>query len=142
MIRLTLLAWLVSGSALALACVGVATVTAGSPVTSLARMALAAAVLAAYTAAVGILVTRRNSRTRRRCLMWGAAVPAAVGLITAAAVTTAAGIGPGLLSALPWLGGALLVAALGPRLPELRLPAWARRTNQTNSLRASGIARR
>jgi hypothetical protein len=128
MIRLTVRAWVVSAVALAAAGAGVAAIAAGSPVRSLARMALAAAVLAAYTAAVGIVVTRRSSRSRRRCLIWGAAIPTGVGLINAAQVTALAGIGTGMLSALPWLGGALLVSAFGPLLPELRLPVRLRRT--------------
>ncbi len=133
MIRLTLRVWVVSALALAAASAGVAALAADSPVTSLARMALAAAVLAAYTAAIGIVVTRRSVRTRRRCLLWGAAVPSAVGLISATQVTAAAGIGYGLLSALPWLGGALLVSVLGPLLPELRLPSWLRHARRVPS---------
>jgi hypothetical protein len=127
MITLTLRAWVVSAIALAAAAAGLAALSAGSPVTSLARMALAAGVLAAYAAVVGIVVTRRSSRSRRRCLIWGSTVPTAVGLINGALVTAAAGIELGLLSALPWLAGAVLVSALGPLLPELRLPAWMRR---------------
>jgi len=134
MIKTTVRAWVVSAFALAAAGLGVAALAAGSPVTSLGRMALAAGVLAAYTAAVGIMVTSRAARSRRRCLLWGAAVPTAVGLLNAIWVTMAAGISQGLLSALPWLGGALLVSMFGPLLPELR--------PRHNSLRASRIARR
>jgi hypothetical protein len=134
MIKIAVRAWVVSALALAAAGAGLAALAAGSPVTSLGRMAVAAGVLAAYTATVGIVVTNRAARSRRRCLLWGAAVPTAVGMVNAIWVTMAAGISQGLLSSLPWLGGALLVSMFGPLLPEL--------LSQHNPLRASRIARR
>ena len=106
--------------ALVLALVGLIRLSAGSTVVSLPRMALAAGVLSAYTAALAIVVTDRGLRTVRRCLVWGGGVPALVGVTNGALVTAAAGPGPGALSVAPWLVGAA-VSLLGPRLPDLRL---------------------
>jgi hypothetical protein len=126
MIGLTLRAWGVGLAAVAAGGAGLTALTAGSPVTSLPRMGFAAAVLAAYTATVAIVVTDRASRSRGRCLVWGAAVPTMVGLINAGAVTAAAGAAQGLVSAFPWFVGALAVSVFGPQLPQIRLPARLR----------------
>ena len=123
-------AWLTAIVALGLAGAGVTSLAAGSAVTSLTRMAVAAGVLAAYTAAVGLLVTPRAERTWRRCLWWGGLVPSVVAMLTAALVAVESGAGQGLLLALPWLLGALPVCLAGRWLPALpRLPRLRRRTD-------------
>jgi hypothetical protein len=126
-IRRTALCWAVAVMALIAAGAGVSSLAGGMSDTSIGRMALAAGVLSAYTAAAGLVVTRRTERTRLRCLLWGGTVPILVGLLNAALVTPRAGLLAGLVSALPWLAGALLMVALGPFLPAIRLPSWARR---------------
>lgn len=119
-------AWLVSLAALALGGAGLTSLAAGSTVTSLTRMAVAAAVLSAYTALVGLVVTPRADRTWTRCLRWGGLVPGVIAITTAALVASRSDLGHGILSGLPWVLGALVVCLLGPRLPAVPLPRWRR----------------
>lgn len=122
-------AWLVALVGLALAGAGVTSLAAGSTVTSLTRMAIAAAVLSAYTALVALIVTPRAERTARRCLWWGGLVPGMVAIATAVLVAASSGLLRGLLYASPWLLGALVVCLAGPWLPALPpLPRLRRRT--------------
>ncbi len=112
-------AWLVGLVAVGLAGAGVTSLAAGSAVTSLTRMSLAAGVLAAYTALVALLVTARDERSWARCLAWGGLVPLLIAVITAVLVAGAEGWAPALLAAVPWLVGALPVCLAGPWLPAL-----------------------
>lgn len=127
MIKQTARAWGLAVLALFAAAAGMVSLIAGNSVVSTPRMAAAAGVLAAYAAAVAVVVTDRAERTRLRCLVWGATVPALVGVANAALVVATAGVGRALLTAVPWLVGSLLVSAFGPALPGIRLPAWLRR---------------
>lgn len=127
MIKQTARAWGLAVLALLAAAAGMVSLIAGNSVVSTPRMAVAAGVLAAYAAAVAIVVTDRAERTRLRCLAWGATVPVLVGLANALLVIGPAGVGRAVLSAVPWLVGSLLVSAFGPALPGIRLPAWLRR---------------
>jgi hypothetical protein len=120
-------AWGFSAVALLVACAGLSTLTASSSSTSLVRMGVAASVLSIYSATVALLMTRRSERTRLRCLVWGGAVPFAVGIATGLLAGSAAGLGSGLLALLPWLAGVLAAVLLGPWLPSLRLPKLRRR---------------
>lgn len=120
----TLRAWLVAVAGLLLAGAGVTSLAAGSAVTSFTRMAIAAGVLAAYTAAVALIVTPRTHRTMLRCLVWGGAVPAAVAVVTVALVADQTSIGQGAAAGSVWLLGALPVCLAGRWLPD---PPWRRR---------------
>ena len=120
-------AWGFSLLALLVACAGLATLTASSSSTSLVRLAVAASVLSVYAATAALLMTKRSDRTRFRCLVWGGAVPLAVGIATALLAGSAGGFGSGLLALLPWLAGVLAAVLLGPWLPTLRLPRLRRR---------------
>lgn len=122
-------AWSVSLLALAAASAGMAALATGTTVTSAGRMSFAAAVLSSYCSFAGLLVTRRDDRTRRRCLIWGGLVPFLVGLGTAAYVIGPAGPGAAVLAGLPWLAGPVLCVTLGPAVPELRRPRWLRRND-------------
>jgi hypothetical protein len=115
----SLRAWVVSAAALALAGAGVTSLAAGSAVTSLPRMAVAAGILAAYTALVALVVTPRAERTWARCLLWGGLVPALVAMVTLLLVGAESGVSAGLLRSLPWLLGALPVCLGGRWLPAL-----------------------
>ena len=126
-IRQTVRAWVVALVALVAAAAGMSALTAGSSTTSQVRIAFAAAVLSAYAAAAALVATDRSERTVPRCLLWGPAVPTLVGLANVALVTAAADAARGVVSGLPWVLAALLVSALGPRLPSLRFPACLRR---------------
>jgi hypothetical protein len=119
---MTLRAWGLAVLSLVAAGAGMSVLTASSSTTSPVRMDIAAAVLSAYTAAIGLLLTERAERTRLRCLLWGGTVPVLVGVGTAALVVAIAGPGAGMLALLPWLTGALAAWGLGPYVPELRLP--------------------
>lgn len=130
-IRLTVRAWLLATAGLLAAAAGMSSLIAGNSVISVTRMTVAAAVLAAYAAALGIVATDRATRTRTRCLVWGATIPTVVALVNALLVLPAAGAGPALVSALPWLFGGFAVSAFGPSLPGLRLPSWLRRGRDT-----------
>ncbi|HVK35603.1 MAG TPA: hypothetical protein VM428_08075 [Microlunatus sp.] len=112
-------AWLVGLVAVGLAGAGVTSLAAGSAVTSLTRMAVAAGALGAYTAVVALLVTPRTERTWRRCLWWGGLVPVVIAVVTMVLVAGRVGPGPAVLAGLPWLLGALPVCLLGPWLPAL-----------------------
>ena len=112
-------AWLVGLVALGLAGAGVTSLAAGSAVTSLTRMSVAAGVLGAYTAVVGLLVTPRDERTWARCLWWGGLVPAVIAVVTVVLVWGRGGPATAALAGLPWLLGALPVCLLGPWLPGL-----------------------
>ncbi len=125
--RTALRAWGFSLVALLVACAGLASFTASSSSTSLGRLAVAAAVLSVFAAAVALIMTRQSERTRLRCLIWGGAVPLAVGIATALLAGSAGGLVAGLLALLPWLAGVLAAVVLGPWLPTLRLPALRRR---------------
>jgi hypothetical protein len=116
----------VGAVALLAAGAGVTSLAGGNFNTSMGRMALAAGALSVYTAAAALVATPRTERTRLRCLLWGGTVPILIGLINAALVAPQAGVLAGLVSALPWFAGALLVAAIGPWLPAFRVPGWAR----------------
>jgi hypothetical protein len=120
-------AWGFSVVALLAACSGLATLTSSSSSTSLVRLAVAASVLSVYAATAALLMTKRSERTRLRCLVWGGAVPLAVGIATALLAGSAGGFGSGLLAVLPWLAGVLAAVLLGPWLPTLRLPTLRRR---------------
>jgi hypothetical protein len=126
MLRRTVRAWVAAVVALLAAGAGLSALSSGSPTTSSLRLAVAAGVLSGYAAAVALVLTARPDRTAWRCLWWGATVPAIVGVVTAALVAPAAGAVSALLSALPWLVGAVAVSALGPWLPSLPLPARLR----------------
>lgn len=119
-------AWLVALVAVGLAGAGVTSLAAGSAVTSLTRMSVAAGVLAAYTALVALLVTPRDERTWVRCLAWGGLVPLLIAVVTAVLVTSRTGLAPGALAGLPWLVGALPVCLAGPWLPGLARLRWRR----------------
>jgi len=125
--RPALRAWGFSIVALIVACAGLATLTASSSSTSLIRLGVAAAVLSVYAATMALLMTRRSERTRLRSLVWGGAVPLAVGIATALLAGAAGGFASGLLALLPWLAGVLAAVLLGPWLPTLRLPSLRRR---------------
>ena len=112
-------AWLVGLVAVGLAGAGVTSLAAGSAVTSLTRMAVAAGALGAYTAVVALLVTPRTERTWLRCLWWGGLVPVVIAVVTMVLVAGRVGPGPAVLAGLPWLLGALPVCLLGPWLPAL-----------------------
>ena len=119
-------AWAFSIIALVVACAGLATLTASSFSTSLVRLGVAASVLSVYAATMALLMTKRAERTRFRCLIWGGAVPLAVGVATALLAGSAGGFGFGLLALLPWLAGVLAAVLLGAWLPALRLPTVRR----------------
>ncbi len=122
-------AWLVGLVAVGLAGAGVTSLAAGSAVTSLGRMSVAAGVLGAYTAVAALLVTPRDERTWVRCLWWGGLVPMLIAVVTLVLVAGRAGLAPAALAALPWLVGALPVCLVGPwlpALPRLRLRRWDR----------------
>ncbi|GAA3707802.1 hypothetical protein GCM10022204_27240 [Microlunatus aurantiacus] len=110
-------AWLVGLVALGLAGAGVTSLAAGSAVTSLTRMAVAAGVLGAYTAVAALLVTPRDERTWIRCLWWGGLVPVLITVVTVVLVAGRAGPASAVVAALPWLVGALPVCLAGPWLP-------------------------
>ena len=112
-------AWLVGLVALGLAGAGVTSLAAGSAVTSLTRMSVAAGVLGAYTAVVALLVTPRDERTWARCLWWGALVPVVITVVTVVLVWGRDGPATAALAGLPWLLGALPICLLGPWLPGL-----------------------
>lgn len=112
-------AWLVAVVAVGLAGAGVTSLAAGSAVTSLTRMSVAAGVLAAYTALVALLVTPRDERTWVRCVAWGGLVPLLIAVVTGVLVTGRVGLAPGVLAALPWLVGAVPICLAGPWLPGL-----------------------
>ena len=131
MIRLTARAWLLATAGLLTAAAGMSSLIAGNSVISVTRMTVAAAVLAAYAAALGIVATDRAKRTRTRCLVWGATIPTVVAVVNALLVLPAAGTGPALVTTLPWLLGGLVVSAFGPSLPGLRLPSWLRQGRDT-----------
>jgi hypothetical protein len=117
-------AWSVALLAVGLAGAGVTSLAAGSAVTSLPRMSVAAGALAAYTAVVALLVTPRQERTWRRCLWWGGLVPVVIAIVTVVLVAGRVGVAPAVLAGLPWLIGALPVCLVGrwlPALPPLRL---------------------
>lgn len=126
-IRLTARAWLLATAGLLAAAAGMSSLIAGNSVISVTRMTVAAGVLAAYAAALGIVTTDRAERTRTRCLIWGATVPTLVAVVNALLVLSAAGAAEAFLSALPWLVGGFVVSAFGPSLPVLRWPSWLRR---------------
>ena len=122
-------AWLTAVVAVALAGAGVTSLAAGSAVTSLTRMAVAAGVLGAYTAAVALLVTPRSERTWRRCLWWGGLVPVVIAVVTVVLVGGQSGWARGPVFGLPWLLGAVPVCLAGRWLPALPpLPRLRRRT--------------
>ena len=120
-------AWGFAVVALLVACAGLATLTASSTSTSLLRLGVAAAVLSVFATTVALLMTRRSERSPLRCLVWGGAVPLAVGIATAALAGSAGGFGDGILALLPWLVGVLAALLLGPWVPTLRLPKLRRR---------------
>jgi len=121
-------AWLTAVVAVALAGAGVTSLAAGSAVTSLTRMAVAAGVLGAYTAAVALLVTPRSERTWRRCLWWGGLVPVLIAVVTVVLVGGQSGLASGVVFGLPWLLGAVPVCLAGRWLPALPpLPRLRRR---------------
>lgn len=126
MIRTTLRVWSLSSLALIAASAGMSAVTASSSTISLVRMAIAAAVLSIYTAFIALLLTDPTQRSRLRCLIWGGAVPVAVGIGTAALAGSSSDLIGGLIALLPWLSGALAAWGLGPYLPVLRLPRLRR----------------
>jgi hypothetical protein len=119
-------AWGFAVVALLVACAGLASLTASSTSTSLLRLGIAAAVLSVFAATVALLMTRRSERTRLRCLVWGGAVPLAVGIASAALAGSAGGFGYGVLALLPWLAGVVAAVLLGRWLPALRLPTLRR----------------
>lgn len=112
-------AWSVGLIALGLAGAGVTSLAAGSAVTSLTRMSVAAGVLGAYTAVVALLVTPRDERTWARCLWWGGLVPVVIAVVTVVLVWGRGGPATAVLASLPWLLGAVPVCLLGPWLPGL-----------------------
>ena len=120
-------AWGFSLLALLVACAGLAALTASSSSTSLVRLAVAASVLSVYAATAALLMTNQSERTRLRCLIWGGAVPLAVGIVTALLAGSAGGFGSGLFALLPWMAGMLAAVLLGPWLPTLHLPRLRRR---------------
>lgn len=121
-------AWVAALVALLAAGAGLSALSSGSPTTSPLRLGVAAGVLSGYAAAVALVSTRRSDRTRPRCLLWGATVPWAVGVVNAVLVGPAAGATAAGTSALPWFVGAAVVSAIGPVLPSLRLPSRLRRS--------------
>lgn len=137
MIRSTLKVWGVSLLALVAATTGMSALAAGSAVTSIPRMAFAAGVLSAYASIAAVVFTARGDRTRAHCLVWGA-MPLLVGTANAALVGGAAGPAAGLVSALPWLIGPVLVWAVGPALPQIRWPQWLRPRTNSGASRPSG----
>ena len=112
-------AWLVALVAVSLAGAGVTSLAAGSAVTSLTRMAVAAGALGAYTAVAALLVTPRRERTWRRCLWWGGLVPLVIAVVTGVLVAGRVGPAAAVLAGLPWLVGALPGCLAGPWLPAL-----------------------
>jgi hypothetical protein len=120
-------AWGFSLVALLVACAGLVSFTASSSSMSLGRLAVAAAVLSVFAATVALIMTKRSERTHFSCLVWGGAVPLAVGIATALLAGSAGGFVAGLLALLPWLAGVVAAVVLGPWLPTLRLPALRRR---------------
>ncbi len=130
--RTALRAWGLSVLALVTAGAGMAVLTASSSTTSLVRMGIAAAVLSVYAAAIGLLTTLRGDRTRWRCLLWGGAIPAVVGMVTGIVVAGAAGAAAGALAAVPWLVGTLVAWGAGPYLPGFRLPSMRRLLRRGN----------
>ncbi len=123
-------AWLVGLVAVGLAGAGVTSLAAGSAVTSLGRMSVAAGALAAYTAAAALLVTPKRERTWQRCLWWGGLVPAVIAIVTTVLVASPVGLPAAVLSGLPWLVGALPVCLAGPWLPAL--PSLRLRRRETD----------
>lgn len=119
-------AWLAATAALALGGAGLTSLAAGSTVTSLTRMAVAAMILSAYTALVALVVTPRADRTWTRCLWWGGLVPGVIAITTAILVASRSDLGHGIVYGLPWVLGALIVCLLGTRLPAVPLPRWRR----------------
>lgn len=120
MMRTTLRAWATSLVALLVASAGLFAVSAASTTTSVARMAVAAAVLSALATAAALLVTDPDERSVGRRVLWGGAVPLVVGLATVLVVAAAAGLGAALLAGLPWVLGTALICTVGGRLPDLR----------------------
>lgn len=114
-------AWAIALVALVAAGAGMSALTSSSSSTSLLRMALAAAVLSAYAAIASLVFMPRVDRTRFRCLVGGALVPALVGLVNTLLVAQQAGVVAGLVSGIPWLVGAAAVSTFGPLLPEVQL---------------------
>ena len=112
-------AWLVALVAVSLAGAGVTSLAAGSAVTSLTRMAVAAGALGAYTAVAALLVTPRRERTWRRCLWWGGLVPLVIAVVPGVLVAGRVGPAAAVLAGLPWLVGALPVCLAGRWLPAL-----------------------
>ena len=112
-------AWLVALVAVSLAGAGVTSLAAGSAVTSLTRMAVAAGARGAYTAVAALLVTPRRERTWRRCLWWGGLVPLVIAVVTGVLVAGRVGPAAAVLAGLPWLVGALPVCLAGPWLQAL-----------------------
>ena len=125
--RPALRAWGFAIVALMVACAGLATLTASSSSTSLVRLGVAASVLSVYAATMALLMTKRSERTRLRSMVWGGAVPLAVGIVTAVLAGSAGGFGSGLMALLPWLAGVPAAVLLGPWLPTLPLPTLRRR---------------
>jgi uncharacterized membrane protein YfcA len=140
-IRTALRAWAFSIAALLVACAGLATLTASSSSTSLVRLAVAASVLSVFAATVALLMTKRSERTRLRCLVWGGAVPLAVGCGTAVLAGSAGGFGYGIVALLPWLVGLPAAVLLGRWLPALRLPSLRSR-NRGERFRADSLGRK
>ena len=112
-------AWLVALVAVSLAGAGVTSLAAGSAVTSLTRMAVAAGALGAYTAVAARGGTPRRARAWRRCLWWGGLVPLVIAVVTGVLVAGRVGPAAAVLAGLPWLVGALPVCLAGPWLPAL-----------------------
>ena len=120
-------AWVVAALGLLVAAAGLRSLLVAGSVSSLTRSGIAAAVLSAYVAVLGIITTRRSDRTRLTCLLYGGVVPGVLAGATLAVVWSRAGVVPGTVAAVPWLTGPLLVWAVGRRLPALRWPRWRRR---------------
>lgn len=129
MIRTALRAWGLSLAALLAAGAGLSAVSASASGTTLLRLSIAAAVLSVFAALVALLTTERDDRTWWRCLIWGGAVPLAVGLATGGLAATAEGsLAAGALALAPWLAGVLAAAGLGRWLPTLGIAVpWRRR---------------